>query len=97
MLAVQLGPHVVAEADKCCPVAVTGQGLATGADTAACRGAVLQQAFYLNQRGISPEKQPWLAAMWSQLEKRKQERGKISAAGLCQVKSEQSGLFLHSL
>ena len=37
VLAVQLRPHVVAEADKGCPVAVTGQGLTTAADTAACR------------------------------------------------------------
>ena len=41
VLAVQLGPHVVAEADECCPMAVTGQRLTTAADTAACReGAV---------------------------------------------------------
>ena len=36
VLAVQLRPHVVAEADKGGPVAVTGQRLAAGADTPAC-------------------------------------------------------------
>ena len=102
MLAVQLRPHVVAEADECCPVSVTGQRLTTAADTAACREMLVGSFLSRNQREergerrMSPEKHPWLAAMWSQLEKRKQERGKISAAGLCQVKSVHCSVFSHS-
>ena len=49
VLAVQLGPHVVAEADKCCPVAVTSERLTTAADTAACRERLVGS--FISQRG----------------------------------------------
>ena len=53
-------------------------------------------SFFLQQVAVPPEKHPWLYSRWSQLEKRKQLRGKISAAGLCHVKSVHSGVFWQS-